>query len=121
MSVGRRSHGVAWHWKVAVENRQLIGDQMDRLPGCRTLLPAIVFIGSLLAPFTSADIGEAEPFEQIETYRQFAMDHPGDATLGERLFASNKQLVCENCHRITGAEKSGPNLDGIADKYSRAN
>ncbi len=92
---------------------------MDRLLGCRALLPAIVCIGSLLGPFISADSGAAEPSEQIETYRQFAMNNPGNAKLGERLFASNKQMACENCHRITGAEKSGPNLDGIADKYSR--
>jgi putative heme-binding domain-containing protein len=35
------------------------------------------------------------------------------------LFRTDKKLLCANCHRITGAEKSGPNLDGIADKYRR--
>ena len=38
---------------------------------------------------------------------------------GEQLFLNEKKLACANCHHITGIEKNGPNLDGIADKYSR--
>src|SRR5215831_19528996 len=63
--------------------------------------------------------GAADVTQTIDTYRQFALDHPGDAKLGEQLFLKDKKLVCANCHRITGAEKAGPNLDGIADKYPR--
>ena len=63
--------------------------------------------------------GAAEPLGQIDTYRQFALEHSGSAKAGEQLFLTEKKLACTNCHRITGAEKSGPNLDGIADKYSR--
>jgi putative heme-binding domain-containing protein len=73
------------------------------------------FIIWFLAQFA----GAAEPLEQIDTYRQFALEHPGSAKAGEQLFLTEKKLACANCHRITGAEKSGPNLDGIADKYSR--
>src|SRR5262245_60450219 len=63
--------------------------------------------------------GAADVTQTFDNYRQFALDHPGDAKLGEQLFLKDKKLVCANCHRITGAEKAGPNLDGIADKYSR--
>jgi len=63
--------------------------------------------------------GAADLTQALDTYRQFALDHPGDAKLGEELFLKDKKLVCANCHRITGAEKAGPNLDGIADKYPR--
>jgi len=64
-------------------------------------------------------LSTAQPVAAIETYREFALQNPGDAKLGEQLFRTEKKLACATCHRITGAEKSGPNLDGIADKYSR--
>ncbi len=57
--------------------------------------------------------------DKIDVYRQYALAHPGDVQAGEQLFLRDKKLVCTNCHRITGAEKSGPNLDGIADKFKR--
>ena len=58
--------------------------------------------------------------EGREAFRRYALDHPGSAAAGLRLYNDNGKLVCTDCHRITGLEKSGPNLDGIADKYSRA-
>src|SRR6516225_590967 len=64
--------------------------------------------------------GAAEPLDQNDKYRQYAIEHPGNAKAGEELFLNEKKLVCASCHRITGAEKAGPNLDGIADKYSRS-
>jgi putative heme-binding domain-containing protein len=77
----------------------------------------LLLLGVVLAaafPAAGADLNE-----QAENYRQFALTHAGDARAGQRLFEADKNLACTNCHRITGAEKSGPNLDGIADKYSR--
>jgi putative heme-binding domain-containing protein len=79
------------------------------------VLPAAFFMGAFAVPTVAA----AQPTDRIEAYRQFAIEHPGNANAGEQLFLSDKNLVCTNCHRITGVEKSGPNLDGIADKYSR--
>src|SRR5262245_34303879 len=71
--------------------------------------------------FSGRLVGADEPSsEKIDTYRQFALEHPGSAKSGEQLFLKEKKLACANCHRITGAEKNGPNLDGIADKYSRS-
>ena len=52
-------------------------------------------------------------------YQDFALDHQGDPARGKILFEKNKQLACADCHRITGMEKSGPNLDGIGEKYPR--
>ena len=60
------------------------------------------------------------PAAELDVYRRYALEHEGNAKHGEQIFRSNKKLVCANCHNITdGKEKSGPNLDGIADKYPR--
>jgi putative heme-binding domain-containing protein len=72
-----------------------------------------------MSSFTDSWARASDSPELIETYRAFALKSSGNAKAGEQLFRSEKKLACENCHRITGAEKSGPNLDGIADKYSR--
>lgn len=52
-------------------------------------------------------------------YLQFALKHDGDAANGERLYRNNDKLKCTACHRVTGMELSGPNLEGIGDKFSR--
>ena len=57
---------------------------------------------------------------ELDAYRDFARTHKGDAAAGKTLFEQNGKLSCTNCHRITGMEKSGPNLDGIGEKYTRA-
>ena len=72
----------------------------------------------VLCSAAHAQLAKAD--ESRESYRTFAMQNDGDARRGETLFTQDQKLVCTNCHRIVGAEKSGPNLDGIADKYSRA-
>ena len=56
---------------------------------------------------------------QNAEYRDYALAHLGDRESGKELFSSPK-CACANCHQLTGKEKSGPNLDGIAQKYSRA-
>ena len=55
-----------------------------------------------------------------DAYRNFARTHKGDVAAGKTLFEQNEKLSCTNCHRITGMEKSGPNLDGSGEKYTRA-
>ncbi len=55
----------------------------------------------------------------VESYRAYASSNPGDPQAGEVVFQTNKNAQCTNCHRITGMEKSGPNLDGIGEKYNR--
>lgn len=62
---------------------------------------------------------ETEPSAE-SSHRDFALTHAGDAGAGKVLFHDAKKTQCANCHRITGMEKSGPNLDGIGEKYTRA-
>lgn len=52
-------------------------------------------------------------------YTEFALSHAGNPTIGKSLFNEKHRIACVNCHEINGIEKSGPNLDGIADKYPR--
>lgn len=69
----------------------------------------------------SADVPESaeRAREEQQAYRDYALKQAGNAQAGERLFRQHERLACGNCHVVTGAEKSGPNLDGIGDKYSR--
>jgi cytochrome c553 len=73
----------------------------------------------LVAAFVDRSARAVDIAERIDGYRQFALEHAGDATAGEQLFLRHDSLACTNCHRVTGAELSGPNLDGIGDKYTR--
>ncbi len=52
-----------------------------------------------------------------QAYLNYTIDHAGDSDRGKKLFNDAKKSLCSNCHLVTGMEKSGPNLDGIADKY----
>lgn len=56
---------------------------------------------------------------QRAAYQKFASENEGNAIRGEQVFLNNAKLVCTNCHNVTGMEKSGPNLEGIGDKFSR--
>ena len=51
-------------------------------------------------------------------YLQYALANDGDIERGKSLFNNKERAQCGKCHMIIGMEKSGPNLDGIADKYS---
>ena len=52
-------------------------------------------------------------------YLQYALMNDGDIELGKNWFNNKERSQCDKCHMINGMEKSGPNLDGIADKYTR--
>jgi putative heme-binding domain-containing protein len=52
-------------------------------------------------------------------YFRYAIEHDGDAENGTQLFQNHAKLLCADCHNVTGLEKSGPNLEGIADKFNR--
>lgn len=78
---------------------------------------ACLCLPALLFPLLIA--AENESTGRLDEYRRYALEHPGEVAAGERLFKTHKQLACANCHVISGLEKSGPNLDGIADKYPR--
>lgn len=79
-----------------------------------------LFTVTLCAVASFAEEPKVSSAEQhYAVYIEHASTNVGDAEAGKRLFEDNKKLACTNCHRITGMEKSGPNLDGIGDKYSR--
>lgn len=78
------------------------------------MLRNLACLASLLIVAT-ADTAGADP----SGYQEYAAEHQGDVARGQQLFLHHKQLACTNCHSITGMEKSGPNLEGIGDKYSR--
>lgn len=52
-------------------------------------------------------------------YRDYALSHDGDVAAGEKLFNDSGRLVCANCHAMEGKEKSGPNLEGVGDKFEK--
>lgn len=61
----------------------------------------------------------ATPAEQREGHRAYAMQHAGDPAAGKVLYEADQKILCTNCHQIIGLEKSGPNLEGIGDRYPR--
>lgn len=61
-----------------------------------------------------------KPASDINAYRDFALNHLGDAKRGEELFHDTKRLACSNCHTIDGsASKAGPDLFAAGDKFGR--
>lgn len=81
---------------------------------CLLIVWLIMSSKCLLAQTPSAD----RSARQME-YSEFARLEPGDPAAGQTLFNDTQKIACVNCHAINGIEKSGPNLDGIADKYPR--
>lgn len=80
--------------------------------------PLSLVVGSLLCVLGS-EATSAEETDRQQAYREFALSHDGDVSAGEMLFRQNRKAMCSDCHRITGMEKSGPNLDGIGEKYAK--
>lgn len=75
-----------------------------------------VLVALLAVSAFSADSPDPE---RVRSFRRYALESTGDASRGKELFLTNSRLVCTNCHNITGKEKSGPNLEGIGDKFTR--
>jgi putative heme-binding domain-containing protein len=79
-----------------------------------------VFLAALMPAAVPMAAEDASATAKLRaSYRDYGLAHPGDAQAGEKLFRDHANLACANCHAVTGEEKSGPNLDGIADKYGR--
>lgn len=73
------------------------------------------------------DVGLAEVSQEFianrrrNSYRNFAMSNPGNATAGKAIFSDEKRLACTKCHTVDGsAAHAGPDLATIGDKYPRA-
>lgn len=85
------------------------------------LSPKLALYCSLAAIAFNSFAQERTP-EQVakrKEYTEFALSTQGDVQVGEALYNDKQKIACVNCHAINGIEKSGPNLDGIADKYPR--
>lgn len=57
--------------------------------------------------------------ERRAQYAAYAAQHMGDAGRGEAIFRQEGKSQCTSCHAIVGMEKSGPNLEGVGDKFTR--
>lgn len=100
-------------------NSQVISNfQSHWLPRCRRLLVLVLFaiVSPALICFAQVPGDDLEPDARPQ-YLEYAAQHAGDAERGKILFNDSKKTACSNCHLLTGMERSGPNLDGIADKY----
>lgn len=97
-------------------------NSFDRSSSLRRICFAIAFVIvqglglNLIAVGTHAQ--QVNAARQSE-FAEFAMAHPGSSENGKRVYDNVQKTACSNCHAINGIEKSGPNLDGIADKYPR--
>jgi len=94
----------------------------------RPLPPRAAAIALLVvAPFAIASDDEAPSSASkaqlpawAAAYERHALEHRGDPRAGEALFTTHEGLRCTKCHRVTGMERAGPNLDGVGDKFARA-
>ena len=77
--------------------------------GWWTLIVAVLVV----APHVTADESD------LESFAQRALIQSGDVEAGRVVFESQRSQ-CSLCHRITGLERSGPNLNGIGAKYDKA-
>lgn len=66
----------------------------------------------------TAEDGERQPLTK-QQLRHAAMTEGGDAEAGKDLFLHHPSLNCRQCHRVSGKEMGGPNLEGVGDKFTR--
>ncbi len=85
-------------------------------------LPTIALV-LLAEPIRSAypqESAASRPAKSIEAYRQFAMEHDGDAARGRELFSDEQRAGCSKCHSIDGkGSKAGPDLFSVGDQFAR--
>ena len=93
---------------------------MNELPHCpKFLLVSLCFSALPLFTPLHAQVKGNSNSGKTESYASFALNATGNPTRGQALYNNTKTAACINCHAINGIEKSGPNLDGIADKYPK--
>ena len=82
------------------------------------LSAAVAFCTQLGAAATAPPA--ADPARQIREYRDFAMNHDGDAARGRDVFNDQSRAGCVSCHSVDGSSsKAGPDLYAIGDKFPR--
>lgn len=67
-----------------------------------------------------AQSSSPDPSRQLREYRDFAMNHDGNAERGQALFNDQQRVGCAKCHSVDGsASRAGPDLMTIGDSYPR--
>jgi putative heme-binding domain-containing protein len=96
-------------------------DVVAKRLGVRAVLCRFLSLRLLvLALASNAQTSPSSPWNK-QALTDFAMRNAGDPTLGRALFADEKRLACSKCHSTDGsAEKAGPDLSGIGDKFPRS-
>ncbi|MDA1275655.1 MAG: PQQ-dependent sugar dehydrogenase [Verrucomicrobia bacterium] len=75
--------------------------------------------GSTLPAFAQSSPVMGRPTTTKE-YRQFAMQHDGDAAQGKLLFGDEQRVACSKCYSVDGKDpRAGPDLSGVGDQFSR--
>lgn len=101
--------------------------EAELVPGANTILVMVANSGGGWS-FDVKVAGEASGplFERkamapnLEQYRAFAIEHPGDATKGYALFRQPSGPMCIRCHTVFGeGAQVGPDLSDVAAKYGR--
>ncbi len=65
------------------------------------------------------ELGDAISLEQAD-YRQYAIEHAGDVSLGRAIFRDRDGVGCVSCHVAEGVgERVGPELSDVGAKYPR--
>ena len=73
----------------------------------------------LLAILRGVELPATAQAPNLEAYRKHALTHEGDVARGSKLFNEQK-LICSNCHSVDGsANKAGPDLFAVGDKFGR--
>ena len=64
---------------------------------------------------------QVPPRLNLAAYAEHAVNHPGDAARGEKLFRDVQGIGCIKCHGVGGGQpKAGPDLLGVGVKYPQA-
>jgi putative heme-binding domain-containing protein len=77
-------------------------------------------IGSFVEAADLSRSASPDSARQLLEYREFAMNHDGNATRGRNLFNDEPRLGCTKCHSVDGSSsRAGPDLLTIGDSYPR--
>ncbi|HKS37473.1 MAG TPA: PQQ-dependent sugar dehydrogenase, partial [Verrucomicrobiae bacterium] len=84
-----------------------------------SLFATTVLLGQNLSSQATESRPTASP-GSLREYRDFAMNHDGNALRGKELFFSEQRAACSKCHSVDGTSgKAGPDLFAIGDKFPR--
>lgn len=76
-----------------------------------------VIAGMIAVSAPGNAIAQEAEIPSVDTFRDFAMAHEGDASLGRDLFTS---MACSQCHSLDGSgNKVGPDLSAVGDKFDK--